>query len=68
MVHDVQGSMANLRSLVQKAITPHTNRCVICSHGAEFLADGTKDNIALFRYDTGWDSNPSCFTAFVPLT
>ncbi len=50
MVHDVQGSMANLCSLVQKAITPHSNLCVICSRGAEFLADGTKDDIILFRY------------------
>ncbi len=49
MVHDVRGSLAKLRSLVQKAISPHSNTCVICSRGAEFLADGSRDDVVVFR-------------------
>lgn len=49
MVHDVRGSLSYLRSLVQKAITPHSCFCVICSRGAEFLADGSKDDVTVFQ-------------------
>lgn len=51
MVHDVRGSLAHLRSLVQKAITPHSNQCVICSRMAGFLADGSKDDVIVFQYN-----------------
>ena len=57
MVHDVRGSLAHLRSLVQKAVTPVSSYCVICSRGAGSLADGSKDDVMVFRYVMGgWAS------------
>ena len=51
LVHDVRGSLANLRSLVQKAVTPQLDLCVVCSRRAESLADGSKDDVVVFRYN-----------------
>ena len=49
LIHDVRGSMAHLRSLVQRGVSPHSHLCVICSRDAESLADGTKDDVIVFR-------------------
>ena len=52
LIHDVRGSMSNLRTLVQRGVSPHTRLCVICTRSAESLADGTKDDVIVFRWAT----------------
>ncbi len=44
--------MSNLRTLVQRGVSPHTRLCVICTRSAESLADGTKDDVIVFRWAT----------------
>ena len=51
LVHDVRGSLAHLCTLVQRGVSPNSGLCVICSRGAETLADGSKDDVIVFRYD-----------------
>ena len=49
MIHDVRGSLAHLRGLVQRAVSPNVMLCVICTRRADGLADGSKDDVIVFR-------------------
>lgn len=49
MIHDVRGSLAHLRELVQRAVSPNVMLCVICTRRADCLADGSKDDVIVFR-------------------
>ena len=49
MVHDVSCSLAHLRTLVQRGVSPNSSLCVICSRTADSLADGSKDDVIIFR-------------------
>lgn len=48
LIHDVRGSLAHLRSLVQRGVSPSVNMCVICSRPPSTLADGSKDDVMVF--------------------
>ena len=49
LVHDVRGSLNHLCTLVQQGVSPHSRQCVICSRPADSLADGSKDDVLIFR-------------------
>ena len=49
LVHDVRGSLDHLCALVQQGVSPCTRQCVICSRPADSLADGSKDDVVVFR-------------------
>jgi len=49
MVHDVCGSLVHLCALVQRGVSPSSSLCVICSRSADNLADGSKDDVIVFR-------------------
>ncbi len=50
LVHDVRGSLSHLCNLVQRGVSPNSSLCVICSRTADSLADGSKDDVAVFKY------------------
>ena len=49
MVHDVSCSLVHLRTLVKRGVSPNSSLCVICSRTADTLADGSKDDVVIFR-------------------
>lgn len=49
LIHDVQGSLGHLCTLVQRGVSPHSRLCVICSRLPDCLADGSKDDVIVFR-------------------
>ena len=50
LIHDVRQSLDNLCALVQQGVSPHSGQCVICSRPADCLADGSKDDVVVFRW------------------
>ena len=50
LVHDVRGSLSHLCDLVQQGVSPYSRQCVVCSRPADCLADGSKDDVIVFRY------------------
>lgn len=49
LIHDVRGSLDHLCSLVQQGVSPHSRQCVICSRPADCMADGSKDDVIVYR-------------------